>query len=206
MGRTAWGWRQPLAATGSALVVAGLLTGCAGGGQASSTGLDDMEPLVLKAAAIAGPESGEGRALQAFADYVSEQTDEKITVEIYHSSVLLNGVNSLDGLGSGVADFGMIYPSLFSQELPNMAWATSVFATGREAHPHSMLAGSPAMNEAMLNDEAIVDEYRSHNLRLLGGFVPSSRYELMCKEPFESVEDLKGAANASSATGERFRS
>jgi TRAP-type C4-dicarboxylate transport system substrate-binding protein len=179
------------AAAGSLLLA---LTGCAGGGQ-SATGavsLEEMDPVTLSLSTLAAEPSSAGQAVKAFADRVAEETEGKISFEIYYSSALMTGEESLAGVASGLADAATIVTSYTPQELPVSNWVLDLGSLPSESAPHGLLGGSAATHEMFMTSDALQEEFAENNQKVLAAVTTGAQYDLICTEPVDSMADMAG--------------
>lgn len=174
-----------------------LVAGCTAGGgapagDADGETLESMDPIVLRVS-DPNPESASNAiALTEWMDYVTEETDGKVTFETYFSGTLHSGVEGLSALEQGLTDITFYYPGYFADELPVANWVTRTFAVeGTAGYPHSGLANGPAT--AVLYEEsedirAELAEYNAVPLAIWGG----GTYDLLCTKPVDSLETAKG--------------
>src|SRR5690625_4344828 len=110
-----------------------LLTACSGDaetpaetdpatpGDTTSSWVEDLDPMTLKVADWTAGDATTGIYGQAWVDFgerITEATDGKITFEYYWGPSLLNATDSLQGVGDGVADIGVVNSVYYPQELP----------------------------------------------------------------------------------------
>lgn len=154
--------------------------------------LEQLQPRVLRLADFSGDQNANfGRAMTAWQEAVTEFTGGKITFENYWSSSLLNAMNTLSGVGDGVADIGLIIPSYYPQELPVGSWLFGLGAALSGSTVHDVAAGGAAALETLLTLEPLTAEYAGHNLRVLQG-TSTPAYNLLCNTPIESLEAARG--------------
>lgn len=175
-------------------------TGCSSGstpGVVDEPGSDEawidlLNPIQLTVTDQSTPESPNGQAWLAFQEAVTERTEGKVTFENFWSSSLLSaGSDGVTGIGSGVADLGMIIPSYSASELPVASWAASLGALEYDSAAEAHLVGSAVSHFDYTESGPLIDELASKNLKALAAFgtVP---YDLMCTSPVESVDDAQG--------------
>ncbi|MCC5987090.1 MAG: C4-dicarboxylate TRAP transporter substrate-binding protein [Pararhodobacter sp.] len=175
----------------STIAAAGFLaTGSAA--QAEQAWLEDLEPRVLRLADFSGDQTANfGRAMVVWQEAVTEFTDGRITFENYWSSSLLNAMDSLRGVGDGVADIGLIIPSYFPQELPVGSWLFGLGGALSGSTVHDVAAGGAAALETILTLEPVTEEYARHNLVVMQG-TSTPAYNLLCNRPINSLDDARG--------------
>ena len=154
--------------------------------------LNDLEPQVLKLADFSGDQNANfGKAMVEWENAITEYTEGKITFENYWSSSLLGALDTLKGVGDGVADIGLIIPSYHPKELPVGSWLFGLGAALSGSTVHDVAAGGAASLETVLTLPALTEEYASHNVRVLQA-TATPAYNLLCNTPISSLEDAKG--------------
>lgn len=172
-----------------AVVAVGLLTANA---TAEEAWLEELEPQVLKLADFSGDQNANfGKAMVEWENAITEFTNGKITFENYWSSSLLGALDTLKGVGDGVADIGLIIPSYHPKELPVGSWLFGLGAALSGSTVHDVAAGGAASLETVLTLPALTEEYASHNVRVLQA-TATPAYNLLCNTPISSLDEAKG--------------
>lgn len=154
--------------------------------------LDNLEPMTLKLADFSGDQNANfGKAMVAWEESITEFTGGKITFENYWSSSLLGALDTLSGVGDGVADIGLIIPSYMPQELPVGSWLFGMGAALSGSTVHDVAAGGAAALETVLTFEPLTREYASHNVKVLQA-TATPAYNLLCNTPISTPEDAQG--------------
>jgi TRAP-type C4-dicarboxylate transport system substrate-binding protein len=154
--------------------------------------LDNLEPMTLKLADFSGNQDANfGKAMVAWEESITEFTDGKITFENYWSSSLLGALDTLSGVGDGVADIGLIIPSYMPQELPVGSWLFGMGAALSGSTVHDVAAGGAAALETVLTFEPLTEEYARHNVKVLQA-TATPAYNLLCNTPISSPEEAEG--------------
>jgi TRAP-type C4-dicarboxylate transport system substrate-binding protein len=154
--------------------------------------LDGLEPQVLKLADFSGNQDANfGKAMVEWENAITEFTDGKITFENYWSSSLLGALDTLSGVGDGVADIGLIIPSYQPRELPIGSWLFGFGGALSGSTVHDVAAGGAAALEAVLTLDALTAEYASHNVRVLQA-TATPAYNLLCNKPVSTLAEAKG--------------
>lgn len=154
--------------------------------------LEGLEPQILKLADFSGNQDANfGKAMVEWENAITEFTGGKITFENYWSSSLLGALDTLSGVGDGVADIGLIIPSYQPRELPIGSWLFGFGGALSGSTVHDVAAGGAAALEAVLTLDALTTEYASHNVRVLQA-TATPAYNLLCNKPVSSLEDAKG--------------
>lgn len=154
--------------------------------------LDNLEPMTLKLADFSGDQNANfGKAMVAWEESITEFTGGKITFENYWSSSLLGALDTLSGVGDGVADIGLIIPSYMPQELPVGSWLFGMGAALSGSTVHDVAAGGAAALETVLTFEPLTQEYASHNVKVLQA-TATPAYNLLCNTPISTPEEAQG--------------
>ncbi len=184
------------AAIGAGVAVLLALTGCSSsgtGGTAAGT-LEDMDPITLTVPEIESEADGTMPAgLRVFMDEVTERSGGKITFDVYYSASLMPGNEMLSAIGTGSADMGRLVGGYWPQELPVANWYDQADRSlGENAYPHAVIAESAATHLQFMTDGPLRDELASHNLTALAAPKNIPHADMLCKEPVEGLDDLKG--------------
>lgn len=175
-----------------ALIAAGTLALAQAGLAQDKAWLDDLEPMTLKLADFSGDQTANfGKAMVAWEEAITEYTDGKITFENYWSSSLLGALDTLEGVGDGVADIGLIIPSYMPQKLPVGSWLFGMGAALSGSTVHDVAAGGAAALETVLTYEPLTEEYAKHNVRVLQA-TATPAYNLLCNKPISTPEEAAG--------------
>ncbi|WP_081979532.1 C4-dicarboxylate TRAP transporter substrate-binding protein [Pseudooceanicola atlanticus] len=154
--------------------------------------LEDLEPMTLKLADFSGDQNANfGKAMVAWEESITEFTDGKITFENYWSSSLLGALDTLEGVGDGVADIGLIIPSYMPQKLPVASWMFGMGAALSGSTVHDVAAGGATALETLLTYEPITQEYASHNVVVMQA-TATPAYNLLCNKPISSMAEAEG--------------
>lgn len=158
----------------AALVLLSLLAaGCRGG-----------EPVtILKAALSQNPAEPQVRAVELFADMVSEGTDGRIRVQVYPNNQLGNQRDVVEGLQMG------------SIELANVASVMASFVPETNLFELPFLFDGPEHFDAVVDGpigESLAPAFERAGLRLLGYFDVGERHIMTTERPVEGLEDLRG--------------
>ena len=173
-----------------ATVAAGMIA--VGSAASAQAWLEELEPQVLKLADFSGNQDANfGRAMVTWEEAITEFTGGKITFENYWSSSLLGALDTLSGVGDGVADIGLIIPSYLPNELPVGSWLFGFGGALSGSTVHDVAAGGAAALETVLTFEPLTAEYASHNIRVLQA-TATPAYNLLCNKPISSLEDAAG--------------
>ncbi len=181
----------PTSGLSVAAVVTGLFVACSSA-SAAEAWLEKLEPRVLKLADFSGDQNANfGSAMVEWEKAITEFTGGKITFENYWSSSLLKATDTLQGVGDGVADIGLIIPSYYPKQLPVGSWLFGMGAALSGSTVHDVAAGGATALETILTLEPLTAEYASHNVRVLQG-TSTPAYNLLCNKPIDSLADAAG--------------
>lgn len=132
-----------------------------------------------------------GTAFLAFAEKVTELTDGEVQFEYFWGGALTPGPETLQAVGSGMADITVAPYVYWPQLLPTSNWTSDFLSNGQYSLPHFGLAQSLALNELFTTAEPIVNEWHGHGVVPLA-LVSSSPYVFSCTQPAETLADLQG--------------
>ncbi len=158
----------------SLVVVVSLLTaGCSSG-----------EPVtILKAALSQNPSEPQVRAVELFADLVSEGTEGRIRVLVYPNNQLGNQRDVVEGLQMG------------SVELANIASVMASFVPETNLFELPFLFEGPDHFDAVMDSEigqGLAPAFERRGLHLLGYFDVGERHIMTTERPVQNLEDLSG--------------
>lgn len=127
------------------------------------------------------PTSPSAKALQKAFDMVKQETDGKLTFNVYDSGTLTNGKTTLSGIANGVADGGVLVAPYTPSELPvNNIISDLMF------YNDDVRVAVAASTDTILNDcPACLAEFRKHNVHVLSSMA-TSPYRMMCKGTYEN--------------------
>lgn len=184
-------------AVASSTLIAMALAGCSG----TVTGADpDSQSRTLKIASYAGASTADTAAVQEWAELVTEYTDGGLEFEFYLSGSLLAATEIMAGVAAGTVDLGVTSHGYHPGELPLSHVMNVGFVTTN--YP----AAAASMRELYATDQALEAEWTANGVRPLL-FANQSAAVVGCKEPIESIDDLKGkTVRASALTVEDFAS
>ena len=134
---------------------------------------------------------GAHQSIAAFVEHVEANTD--ITVKVYDSGSLLGFGEIPGGLRDGVADVGTVLPPYYPSEFPdsNLAANLSMLTNVGQRVDASGAAMAGVMMEYIFNCPDCQQRYKEQNEVYLGS-LSSATYDLLCKDPVTSIDDLKG--------------
>ncbi|MDP9465902.1 MAG: DctP family TRAP transporter solute-binding subunit [Actinomycetota bacterium] len=119
-------WTSRSRRTGAVVAVAALALTACGGARGAGAGGGDGENFTLKFAHVVTPQTPKGQAAEKFEELVEEQSEGRITVEVFPNSELYGDKDELQALQSGAvqmlapasAKFTTIAPELQVLDLP----------------------------------------------------------------------------------------
>ncbi|EPC04125.1 hypothetical protein L861_02100 [Litchfieldella anticariensis FP35 = DSM 16096] len=127
----------------------------------------------------------EAEHIERFAKLVDEKSGGELKIEVYHAGALgLKEADILRTLQRGMVDMALLYGEYYTRDAPALA---SVYAQGAITDAEQHLDILPVIKE--MYD----DGFAKWNIQTVGGVVaPIFDVGLHCKEPVNSLEDLKG--------------
>lgn len=134
-------------------------------------------------------------AMKPYVDAVAKASDGGITFETHFDGSVVQMRTVLNGIRDGLVDAGAVAGSIYRAELP-VDYMLTNYAT-ITSDPYAVSAAS---TQLMLNDcpecKAQIERFDIVPLAYTG----TAPFYLMCKDPFSSIEELKGESiRASSA-------
>jgi len=134
-----------------------------------------------------------------FIPSVEESSD--ITLTVHPGGSLLTLLETSPGLRDGVVDIGTVLTPYYLAEFPdsNLVANLSMLVTaGRPHHaPGAVMAGA-TMEYIFFNCEDCQADYASQNQVYLGS-LSTAGFDLLCRQPIRSVEDVSGKRLRSAA-------
>ncbi|MFC3229199.1 C4-dicarboxylate TRAP transporter substrate-binding protein [Marinibaculum pumilum] len=126
-------------------------------------------------------------ALQPFFDELKEKSNGEINWILYPGGQLMGARETLGGVRDGVADAGFIAVNFHPSELKHNNVLANMVFDGSDP-----VAVGGAINETIMLDCPSCDkDWVANNLIYLGGHTTTG-YVLMCAEPFDGLEGIKG--------------
>ena len=138
--------------------------------------------LVLKAALSQNHSEPQVRAVELFADLVSEGTDGRIRVQVYPNNQLGNQRDVVEGLQMG------------SIELANIASVMASFVPEINLFELPFLFDGPEHFDVVMNSSigtGLAPAFESRGMHLLGFFDVGERHIMTTQHPVERLEDLR---------------
>ena len=138
---------------------------------------------ILKAALSQNPSEPQVRAVELFADLVSEGTEGRIRVQIYPNNQLGNQRDVVEGLQMG------------SVELANISSVMASFVPEINLFELPFLFDGPRHFDAVVDSrigKSLAPAFERRDLHLLGYFDVGERHIMTTRRPVERFEDLSG--------------
>lgn len=152
-----------------------------GGDTASSSG--DGDTMTIKIATVHYDGSVGVRCLEAFEDYVEEQSDGRIQVEIYAGGVLGDWTAALDMLYENDIQIDVVNPVSFEKQVPEMALLNYYYAFDSLDHIHSFFEGE--------GGDFIMDAWNQIGLQGMALLSLGFRELYNSARPINTIDDLK---------------
>jgi tripartite ATP-independent transporter DctP family solute receptor len=141
------------------------------------------EITILKAALSQNPSEPQVRAVELFADLVSEGTEGRIRVQVYPNNQLGNQRDVVEGLQMG------------SVELANIASVMASFVPEINLFELPFLFDGPEHFDRVMDSEVgkgLAPAFERRGLHLLGYFDAGERHIMTTERSVERLEDLRG--------------
>lgn len=190
---------RSLAPTTAVMVIAALgLTACGGGGLASAgEGASDAAGTAgqtsVKANPPYGPEHMMSTAMTQFADVVTEESGGQLVFEHFFADSLVSQPEVATSLDGGVIDVGYLGMAYTPASFPVDAWASQIGYGGDERPVVGLLASAAAMTEWASTIPGLSEELEDAGVfPIITRFQNHDNYQLLCKEPVESLADAQG--------------
>lgn len=169
--------------------MAGTLAGC-GSTPLSAASYSAEDPLVLRYADYTSATSG--GPFQAFADEVTEESNERVQFKQYWGGSLLGTADMPAGIRGGVADLGMFTATYYGSEFPLTDWISSLGSVSSTEYPEGILQANAAQADFAMNSDAVNKQFENRGIKLLFSSHSITKYDLICNSPVESLADAKG--------------
>jgi tripartite ATP-independent transporter DctP family solute receptor len=150
-----------------------LLMGCGSG----------EEVTILKAALSQNPSEPQVRAVELFAELVSEGTEGRIRVQIYPNNQLGNQRDVVEGLQMGSVELGNI-ASVMASFVPEINLFELPFLFDGPEHFDAVMGSSIG--------RSLEPSFEDRGLHLLGYFDVGERHIMTTQGPVHRLEDLRG--------------
>lgn len=188
--------RAGLAALAAGVLV---LSGCAAGDTPDAEGpsadqgaFAELEPIELRVALPFPDNTTPSLGIQAWMEEITENTDGKVTFDVYYNSTLFAATEAMTALESGLAEVALYADSWFPEQLPVGNWNDRVIATeASTGFPHTILAGNPVIASLYNTEPALREELAAHNAVPLFQIV-NGPFFFLCNSPVETLEQAEG--------------
>lgn len=158
---------------------------------APSSGVSDMDPVVLTYSDSNVESAAHALAMQSFMEKITERTDGKVTFESYWSGTLHPAAESLSAIESGLTDITFMTTTSVPDQLPIASWqALMTQGAIPSEYPTSLVAGT-AVQIADYETGAIAEELATHEATPLLAW-NTAPYPILCKPEVTDVSDLAG--------------
>ncbi|NVK20587.1 MAG: C4-dicarboxylate TRAP transporter substrate-binding protein [Methylocystaceae bacterium] len=121
-----------------------------------------------------------------FSKNVNEKTKGNINFEVYSAGALLPPKGTLDGVKSGIAQYGYIATAYQPALFPNANILNELAFVSKDP-----VAAAFASTEVSMLNPIIQKEYNGHDVVFGAGYSTMS-YNFICSTPIRTIEDLKG--------------
>lgn len=162
---------------------AGALSGIALAGASLPAMAADYELRFAEFGSSRGPRA---EALQWWGDEVNKRSDGRIVVEFFWAQSLAKGPDTVQAIGSGLADVGSAAGTYIPAEMPVWSLANQPFAID------DMWVGMRVWTELQETLPALQEEMKRHNIKLLANYSSGNVHLLSKDKPIRSLEDLQG--------------
>jgi tripartite ATP-independent transporter DctP family solute receptor len=143
----------------------------------------EQRAIVLKAALTQNPSEPQVRAVEMFAELVSEGTGGRIRVQVYPNNQLGNSRDVIEGMQMG------------SIEMANVASVMASFVPEINLFELPFLFDGPEHFDAVVDGEigqSFAPAFEDRGLHLLGFFDVGERHIMTTEAPVEELADLRG--------------
>lgn len=148
------------------------------------TAAADIKSQTLKLGHFSTADSTYGKGLQKFSEIVSEKTDGKINIKVYHSGQLGNESQQIAALRSGIQGFFLVSSSPLTQLNPDMQILDFPGLLKNQEQAYEFLDGE-------IGSE-ILDGLQDKDLKGLAYWENGFRQFTNNRRAVESVQDIKG--------------
>ncbi|MBV1866725.1 MAG: C4-dicarboxylate TRAP transporter substrate-binding protein [Marinosulfonomonas sp.] len=131
--------------------------------------------------------SNNTKGVEPFMKAVTERTNGELTFSFYPGGQIFDARATLTGIGDQLADAGFLVPQFFPKELSNIGVMSDLLMMNEHEVP-----SAGAFMETMLFECPACDvETKANGIRMLASLA-AAPYNIMCRDPIESVADLAG--------------
>ena len=122
-------------------------------------------------------------------DRITERTDGKVTFEFFYSGQLMDAASTMDGLGSGMADFSDVTLTNFKDQFPYTQQVLS--------YPFlpftSMAQAADIINQVVFSNDLFLDEFHAVNIHpIIFNAVWGTTLAMAQDVPVSTPESVKG--------------
>ncbi|MGP6173661.1 C4-dicarboxylate TRAP transporter substrate-binding protein [Corynebacterium sp. A21] len=151
------------------------------------------EQTLVKANPPYGPDHMMSTAMTQFADIVSKDSDGQLAFEHYFADSLVKQPEVATSLDGGVIDLGYLGMAYTPASFPIDAWAAQLGYGSDERPVVGLLASAAATVEwAYTVPELSAELEDAGSYPLIPRFQNHDNYQLLCKQPVESLADAAG--------------
>ncbi|PKM88392.1 MAG: C4-dicarboxylate ABC transporter substrate-binding protein [Firmicutes bacterium HGW-Firmicutes-12] len=160
------------------------LVACSGDKPAATDPAATPEPITLKAGVVIDQTHPYSLGILKFGEIVSEKTDGRITVQLFHSSQLGNERDMIEGMSMGSVDMAAVSSAPVSSFVPKIAVFDLPYLFTSREQAYKVMDGPIGAQffQDLLEDKIIG----------LGWFENGFREITNSKRPINTPEDLKG--------------
>ncbi len=154
-------------------------------------GVDDLPQMRFTVHESYGAGTTTGAATQAFADYVKAASKGKMELEIYWSGSLMSAAEVADGVASGLADMGLVFPIYNPASFPVANWLIPMAAEAGGGIPYGVQVFNAAQAEFVASSPLLVQEFEERGLHVMAA-QGGAAFDLMCTTPVHNLAEAKG--------------
>lgn len=127
-----------------------------------------------------------GVAYGPFVQEIAKATSDRVNFEVYSSGSLVPAPTTLQAIGDGVAQLGIVAASYTPSELPLSGVINDLAFLAKDDY-----AAAFALTEIGVLNPQMVAEYSKHNAVFLGGY-STPIYNFFCMKPISDPASVKG--------------
>ncbi|MFV0383837.1 C4-dicarboxylate TRAP transporter substrate-binding protein [Paracoccus sp. (in: a-proteobacteria)] len=125
-------------------------------------------------------------AYGSFVPQVAEATGGNVEFEVYSSGSLVPAPTTLQAIGDGVAQLGIVAAAYTPSELPLSGMVNDMAFTATDEYANAF-----ALTELTVTNPRMIAEYTGHNTIFLGGY-STPIYHFLCMKPVTDPASVKG--------------
>lgn len=144
------------------------------------------DTIVLKSSIQSPKESSLTKGFDAYLDEIEKQSNGRIKFERYYSESLVKVADTLEAVGTGIADIALLIPGYTPAKNP-LATIESLPALWENQWP-----GTMAYRTLFEKYPQLGEEFEKNNVKVVGHANMPSYYIISNKEAVNSFDDLKG--------------